>query len=275
MGEEKSSYSSDIEENRYVQIVREIFTNKYVVGDSSVEFTRDDLISTCQSLGVAVPKNPGDILYSFRYRNVLPKEIVSSAPPGKTWIIIGEGRAKYAFKLSSTPYIEPNHALQKIKIPDNTPEVIERYSITDEQGVLSKVRYNRLIDIFLGITTFSLQNHLRTTVKGIGQIEIDELYVGINKKGQHFVIPVQAKGPKDKIGVVQLKQDITYCSLEKKFTNLICAPIAVQYLDDNVICMFHLDCEDYNAQIVDEKHYQLVPSNQISDEYVKKLRDLL
>lgn len=79
-----------------------------------------------------------------------------------------------------------------IRIPDSTPEIISAYALDDEQALLAKVRYNRLIDIFLGLTTFSLQNHLRTTVKSIGQIEIDELYVGIDKFGCHYVIPVGA-----------------------------------------------------------------------------------
>lgn len=51
--------------------------------------------------------------------------------------------------------------------------------MSDEQALLAKVRYSRLVDIFLGIAAYSLQNHLRTSVVGIGQIEMDELYVGI------------------------------------------------------------------------------------------------
>ena len=72
------------------------------------------------------------------------------------------------------------------------------------------VRYNRLLDIFLGITTYSLQNHLRTTVADIGEIEIDELYVGIDKHGYHYIVPVQAKGGKDQISVVQTMQDLAW-----------------------------------------------------------------
>lgn len=82
-------------------------------------------------------------------------------------------------------------------IPDATPEIIRAYAMDDEQALLAILRYNRLIDTFLGLTTYSLQNHLRTTVKKIGQIEIDELYVGMDKRGCHYVIPVQAKGGKD------------------------------------------------------------------------------
>ena len=66
------------------------------------------------------------------------------------------------------------------------------------------MRYNRLIDIFLGVTCYSLQNHLRTTVTGIGQVETDEIYVGIDKAGQQFIIPVQAKGGTDTVSYTHL-----------------------------------------------------------------------
>ena len=88
--------------------------------------------------------------------------------------------------------IVPNRELVTVKIPDATPEIIAKYALSDEQALLARVRYNRLIDIFLGVTTYSLQNHLRTTVKGVGQIEIDEIYLGIDRYGAHYVMPVQA-----------------------------------------------------------------------------------
>ncbi|MDR6227631.1 hypothetical protein [Desmospora profundinema] len=255
----------------YAQILVKIFNDKYRNGMESVEFTREEIIEAANELEVKVPKNVGDVVYSYRYRKDMPEAIADTAGEGKAWIIIGGGDARYAFKLSHTPFVTPNRAIQSIKIPDNTPEILVKYALSDEQALLSKVRYNRLIDIFLGITTFSLQNHLRTKVKDVGQIEIDELYVGVDKRGQHFIIPVQAKGGNDRIGVVQLSQDMAYCI--SKFPNLICVPISVQFMDNDVVAMFHLDCEDHNAQIVEEKHYQLVPSTQITDEYIMRLRE--
>ena len=106
--------------------------------------------------------------------------------------------------------IKPREDLITISIPDATPELIRVYALDDEQALLAIVRYNRLIDTFLGLTTYSLQNHLRTTVKRIGPIEIDELYIGLDKHGCHYVIPVQAKGGKDQIGIVQTTQDIRW-----------------------------------------------------------------
>ena len=64
--------------------------------------------------------------------------------------------------------IKPREDLITISIPDATPELIRVYALDDEQALLAIVRYNRLIDTFLGLTTYSLQNHLRTTVKRIG-----------------------------------------------------------------------------------------------------------
>ena len=103
--------------------------------------------------------------------------------------------------------IVANPAMAETKIPDATPGVIALYALNDEQALLAKLRYNRLIDIFTGVTCYSLPNHLRTTVKGIGQVETDEIYIGIDRRGVHYVFPVQAKGGKDTQNIVQIEQD--------------------------------------------------------------------
>ena len=58
-----------------------------------------------------------------------------------------------------------------------------------------------LIDVFLGITAYSPQSCLRTKIANYRQI--DELYVGLDARGAQYVIPVQAKGGKDVLGVIQ------------------------------------------------------------------------
>ena len=133
--------------------------------------------------------------------------------------------------------------------------------MNDEQALLAKLRYNRIVDIFLGITAYSLQNHLRTTVKGIGQIEIDEVYVGVNRNGQQFIVPVQAKGGTDQLATIQTKQDLAFC--EQKYPQLICRPISAQFLGGGVIAVFELTMEGEEVKVVDERHYKLVPSDQI------------
>jgi hypothetical protein len=133
------------------------------------------------------------------------------------------------------------------------------------------VRYNRLIDTFLGLTTYNLQNHLRTTVKGIGQIEIDELYIGLDKRGCHFVIPVQAKGGTDQIGIVQITQDIRF--VEEKFPNMRCRAIAVQFVDAQIIALFELTLQDDEIKVVEERHYRLVPAKEIDQRAIRDYRD--
>jgi len=86
---------------------------------------------------------------------------------------------------------------------------------------------------------YSLQNHLRTTVKGIGQVESDELYVGLDRRGCHYVLPIQAKGGRDRLGAVQIEQDIALCA--EKFPALLCRPLAAQFMDDEVIALFELE----------------------------------
>jgi hypothetical protein len=253
--------------NRYQAIIADVFKKHYRAGKTNVEFSRDEFVAIAESLTIKLPKNIGDVVYSFRYRNDLPQSIRTTAKNGFEWIITGKGRGLYEFKQVKIARIVPRDELLTIKIPDATPEIISAYAQSDEQAILAKVRYNRLVDIFLGITTYSLQNHLRTTVKDIGQIEIDELYVGLDKYGRQFVVPVQAKGGNDRHGIVQTQQDIACC--REKYPNLICRPISAQFMQDNRIALFELMTTNDEIKVVDEKHYQLVPSEKITAEELR------
>jgi hypothetical protein len=248
--------------NRYSSLIEWVFKQHYKPGATEFEFKREELEQAAKALGIPLPKNLGDVLYSFRYRNSLPNSIVSTASKGKEWLIEGAGRSKHRFRLASLNRIKPSENAFQIKIPDATPEVINMYAKSDEQALLAKVRYNRLIDTFLRITAYSLQNHLRTTVNDIGQIEIDELYVGVRNTGQQFVIPVQAKGGKDQIGATQIQQDLAFC--QEAFPGLTPRAVAVQFVADNVIVMFELAAQGDEIKVVEEKHYKLVNATEIS-----------
>jgi hypothetical protein len=63
----------------------------------------------------------------------------------------------------------------------------------DEQSLLTRVLYNRLIDIFTGLTCFHIQNHYRSFVTGVGEVELDALFVGLDKTGTLFVLPIEAR----------------------------------------------------------------------------------
>lgn len=250
--------------NRYKVIIGRIFDNHFSEGVKEFEFSRAEIVSVATELAIKLPDNIGDVIYYFRYRGELPESIVETAEDGMEWIIKGSGSALYRFKQVKLNRIVPREELLTVKVPDSTPEIIGAYALSDEQALLAKVRYNRLIDIFLGITAYSLQNHLRTHLKAIGQIEIDEVYVGIDKHGRQFVVPVQAKGGNDKHGVVQTDQDILYC--KSNFPELVCRAVSVQFMSNGRIAMFELTVQDDEIKVVEERHYQLVTASTISVE---------
>ena len=204
------------------------------------------------------------MVYSFRYRTELPPSILARAPAGEAWIIRPAGRSKYRFVLVADVPLTPNPNLAVTKVPDATPGIIAKYAFNDEQAVLARVRYNRLIDIFLGIACYSLQSHLRTAVAGMGQVETDEMYVGVDKRGSHYVIPVQAKGGSDKLSRVQIEQDIALCG--EKLPSLICRPVGAQFMKEDLIALFEFEQQAADIRVASEKHYLLVPPDAVTDE---------
>ena len=248
--------------NRYQQIMERIFFWHYKENAREVVFERSDMERAAQELGIELPKNLGDILYTFRYRGMLPESIRAKAPEGEDWIIQSSGRSRYRFVATAVVNIAPNMLLAETKIPDATPGVISMYALGDEQALLAKLRYNRLIDLFTGVTCYSLQSHLRTTVPTIGQVETDEIYIGKDRRGAHYVFPVQAKGGKDRLGIVQVEQDFALCA--DKFPSLICRPIAAQFIGDDFITLFEFEENAQGIAISAEKHYRLVQSDSVT-----------
>ncbi len=258
---------SNAASSRYARLIEKIFQDRYEEGMTVVEFDREDIPAAAEELGIDLPKNLGDVVYSLRYRNALPDSILDTQPEGKEWVIVGAGRAKYQFKLVKLNRIVPRPELVTVGIPDSTPEIIRAYALNDEQALLAIVRYNRLLDIFLGLTTFSLQSHLRTTVSSGTQIEIDELYVGLDKYGCHYVIPIQAKGGSDQISVVQTSQDILWC--QEKFPGMKCKAISAQFMSDNRIALFELTVDEDEVKVVEERHYKLLPADSLDEKAIR------
>jgi hypothetical protein len=257
--------------NRYSLLLAALFAKHYSEGMKEISFERAELSQAAGELGIVLPKNLGDILYSFRYRTPLPESIQAKAPKGFEWLIRPVGRALYQFVLVKHSLVIPSYILVETKIPDATPGVIAHYSLSDEQALLAKVRYNRLVDIFTGLTCYSLQNHLRTAVKNVGQVETDEIYIGLDKRGAQYILPVQAKGKQEKIGIVQIEQDFALCAA--KFPSLICRPIAAQFMSLNLIALFECEQTEAGIKISSEKHYRLVRPEEISPAELEAYRN--
>ena len=118
------------ESNRYSRIIQEIFSKRYKEGVTAIPFERLDIVSAARKLKIKLPKNLGDVLYSFRYRTPLPDSITRKALEGYEWIIRPAGRARYRLVLAVKTRIVPSKMLAETKIPDATPGVINKYSLT-------------------------------------------------------------------------------------------------------------------------------------------------
>lgn len=256
--------------NRYTRIVERIFEERFRPGSTEVMFSREDIVESARALDLKLPKNLGDVLYSFRFRTELPVSITSKAPTGMVWIIRPAGRGRYRFFAAKVAVFGPRAGASVTKVPDSTPGLIERYALSDEQALLAKVRYNRLVDVFTGVTCYSLQSHLRTTVEDLGQIETDEVYVGLDRTGAHYVLPVQAKGRSDRHNVVQVESDLAMCA--EKFPHLIAKPVGAQFMEDGVIAMFEFENGPEGIAIASEQHYRLVRPAELTPEELETYR---
>lgn len=259
--------------NRYQQIIERIFLDRYQEGMQQVEFTRDDIVQVAGQLGIRLPKNIGDVVYSFRYRAALPESLRAKAPEGREWIIRPAGRSRYRLVATGQATIVPNELMAETKVLDATPGIIAMYALGDEQALLAKVRYNRLIDIFTGVTCYSLQSHMRTTIPDLGQVETDEIYIGVDRRGAHYVFPVEAKGANEQLGVVQIEQDFALCAA--KFPSLICRPIGAQFTSGDVIALFLFEEGAGGVAISMEKHYRLVPPDDLTLAELQTYREAL
>jgi hypothetical protein len=258
-------------QNRYAAIIEKIFRDKFQADMRVIDFEREEIVRVGQQLGINLPKTLADVVYSFRFRAAMPESIQNVAPEGESWVIRLAGRGKYRFTLTVNRPLLPNENLTATKIPDATPGIVAKYALSDEQALLAKVRYARLLDIFTGVSCYSLQNHLRTTVPNIGQVETDEVYVGVDKKGVHYVFPLQAKGGNDKLSIVQTEQDFALCA--DKFPALVCRPIAAQFMRDEVIALFEFEEDENGIGVAAERHYKLVPQEEVTEVDLENYRN--
>ena len=74
-GEAETSKPMPRPKDRYSRILEAIFARHYRAGLTELPFERSEITDVAAQLGVELPKNLGDLLYSFRYRTALPESI--------------------------------------------------------------------------------------------------------------------------------------------------------------------------------------------------------
>ena len=85
----------------YRRIIERVFLDRYRPGDVEVDFLRDDLVDAAEALGLPVPKNLGDVLYTFRSRRAFPESVAEKATLASHF-----GRVPRRFQSSSKYQVE-------------------------------------------------------------------------------------------------------------------------------------------------------------------------
>jgi hypothetical protein len=243
-------------EKDYDRIITNLFSSKYKEGSSEIDFTKDELVAVARKLKITL-RNAPDVVYTYRSRSNLPQSILDKG----NWIIKPKGKGRFSFlKSKRKPFVDIQEGLLAIEIPNALPEIVEKHASEDEQALLSSIRYNRLVDIFTEITCFHLQSHIRTTIDGEGQIEVDDLYVGIDSEGTEYILPLEAKSPddRDKLGWVQVSNMVKFAN--QNFPKLKCRPIAAKPAGHDKIYLIEFDnnLNSEKVSIVQVKSYKLI-----------------
>ncbi len=232
----KNLQTHGLQSQVYVPILREIFQAKYHEGDDRVDFTLDDIRAAAVALGITV-RNPADLVYRMRSRTILPSEILEKG----FYVLRATGRGKYRLEQAESTIIEiPEN--QIVEALDLTPLPVRRLlpevlAEIDEQGLLTVISYCKLLDHFTGLQVYRLRSHVRKSVPGIGQAELDEIDVGVALRDDEVpvVFPIEAKAADDAINRVQISAMVAFSG--EYFPGLEIRPLAIK-LDYNSLLHF-------------------------------------
>ncbi|HQN35405.1 MAG TPA: hypothetical protein PK019_18470 [Sedimentisphaerales bacterium] len=160
--------------------------------------------------------------------------------------------------------------LSRIDVYDATPYVVRRYVLGQRDRILAVLRHDRLVDLFTGLRCYSLQSHLRASMVALGEVEIDEVYVGIGQTGRQYMLPIHAGDAKHSIGAISIERCLALC--ESKFPTLRCRPIAAQFIADDLVALFEFEVSKGEVCTKEERHYRLVPNDDLSDDELRTYR---
>ncbi|MCY3962121.1 MAG: hypothetical protein OXG34_10745 [bacterium] len=152
------------------RIIAKIFADRFKPGLYEVAFRREELVAAAEALGEPRPKNLGDVVYSLRYRVPLPDSVREASPPNTEWAIFPGGNAVYVLRAVPFNLIEPRKGIRTVRLPDSTPGVIAKYAMSDEQALLARLRYNRLLDVFTGLACYPLHRAWQARQGGLRRL---------------------------------------------------------------------------------------------------------
>jgi len=238
----RKSQSSGTQSAVYVPVILKIFKDRYRPGANTVVFTLDDVRNAVEAVRAESQdpdsissRNPADVIYRMRSRTKLPDEILSRG----FHVLRTVGRGRYQFEKAATTIIEPPATVPTAAI-DQTPMPVRRLlpatvAEMDEQAVLSVAGYCSLLDHFTGMRIYRLRSHVRKSVPGVGQAELDAIDVGIAASEDEvpIVFPIEAKAAADALNRAQVFNMIMYAN--HYFPGLTVRPLALKVTSDSRI----------------------------------------
>lgn len=218
----------------YVPVITKIFKERHRKGASSIIFSLDDVRNACDALGVA-SRNPADVIYRMRSRTILPAEILALG----FHVLRPIGRGQYAFEKATSTIFEPPFT-DPITTVDLCPMPVRRLlpislAEMDEQAILTVASFCRVLDHFTGMTIYRLRSHVRKSVPGVGQAELDAIDVGIARSDDDIpvVFPIEAKALADALNRVQIFNMVQYA--EYYYPELTIRPLAMKVDEASVL----------------------------------------
>ena len=219
----------------YVPVILKLFQDRWRPGASTVVFSLDDVRTAVEAVRAASAtpdsissRNPADVIYRMRSRTKLPDEIIDKG----FHVLRAVGRGRYQFEKASSGILEVPLG-ELIPAIDQTPMPVRRLlpetmAEMDEQALLSVVGYCQLLDHFTGMKVYRLRSHVRKSVPGIGQAELDAIDVGIAAADDDVpvVFPIEAKAVSDELNRVQIYNMVQYAA--HYFPGLKVRPLALK-----------------------------------------------
>ncbi|MGH7270563.1 MAG: hypothetical protein ACREJ3_09045, partial [Polyangiaceae bacterium] len=227
----------------YAPILLAIFRQRFVEGATRIPFTLEDVRDALREMGKEA-RNAPDLIYRMKSRTALPEEIQATG----FRILEITSRGAYAFAKGESTLIEYPEEADVVEIEDRTPLAVRRllyeganFGLIDEQGLLSVLRYNDLFSRFLGARAYHFKSHVRKSVPGVGQAEVDDVHVAVEQgeTGTLTIVPVEAKAKDDPVNRVQIAMQVRYA--QHAFPGHPVRPLTVKLFEHGMVLMMEFN----------------------------------